>query len=374
MDILLVDDDELIVEELKAEITARIAGSRIIAFSSFSDAVPVVERSHFDAVVLDLYEGDPRPESLRGGALWQEIWRHAFVPVIVHTGGDEFLEPAPPADHPFVAVLRKSGGSARDVVTKLEEVRASSQALRVVYQELRQALSTSLRDAVPALMKVGVTAPDALALLPGIGRRRVAARLDLDSVLTGAIPRPSERYVYPRLEGTNLLLGDILRRRADRTNNAEDYFVVLTPSCDLVQGEGRHPVNSVLLAHCRGMEFFSRKESLPQNEANLRARLPGALRSPKTMGVIFLPELPGVFPNMVADVRDLQLIPLAQITESYEPIASVDSPFREDISWTFIQSCGRPAMPDHDFTSCVDGIVRSLLGQGRVAEVRPEIR
>ena len=198
-------------------------------------------------------------------------------------------------------------------------------------------------------------------MLPGVGRRRVAARLDLDNLVTGAMPQPFERYIYPPLVD-NLLTGDILRRKQGTTGAADDFFMVLTPSCDLVETPQQVPVREVLLARCKGMNFFASKESLPTTrEDRLRERLPVSLRSPRTVGLVYLPELRGVFPNTVLDARDILLVELARVREEYDKTASVDSPFREHIVWAFVLAHGRPNLPDQDLSVSIDSIVRDIM-------------
>ena len=63
-----------------------------------------------------------------------------------------------------------------------------------------------------------------------------------------------------------------------------------------------------------------------------------------------LPSLGEIIPNLLADLKNYHLIPANQM-ENYERIASIDSPFREQLSWVFISVAGRPGMPDRDFST-----------------------
>lgn len=360
MYILVIEDDEALAREIEVQIRGAIPGSTVDIISSFDRALPVLRRSHYDAVILDLYEGLPGPASLRGDTIWEEIWRHAFVPIIVHTGGEEHLDPPAPVGHPFVRILQKGPESVAEIVQVLQEFVEASGIIRDLYQEFREAISTSLRDAVPALLGLGIPREEALRVLAGVGRRRIAARLDVDTLVTGVTPKPFERYIYPPL-ARDLLTGDIVRRKEQRNGTADDFFVVLTPSCDLVEGPGHAAAREVLLARCKDMNFFARKEALPRTNAEkLRDRLPVSLRSPRTLGLTYLPELRGVFPNMIVDARDILLLSMERFHHEYERIASVDSPFREHIVWTFIQAQGRPNLPDHDLTDVIESIVRDI--------------
>ena len=67
---------------------------------------------------------------------------------------------------------------------------------------------------------------------------------------------------------------------------------------------------------------------------------------------------------MTAELKRLQLIDLKLIGENdeceYCRVASVDSPFREMITWAYLQVTGRPGLPDRDFDDWADHIYRTV--------------
>ena len=70
---------------------------------------------------------------------------------------------------------------------------------------------------------------------------------------------------------------------------------------------------------------------------------------------------------MAADLRDLQFIPVEDIGLSEKPylrIASIDSPFRELLSWAYLQTACRPGLPDRDWDSWGDEIISSCQDDG----------
>jgi CTP synthase len=66
------------------------------------------------------------------------------------------------------------------------------------------------------------------------------------------------------------------------------------------------------------------------------------------------PALRDKVPTMMADMKDLELIPIADIdaaepgTSKYFRVAGLDSPFREEISWAYMQNACRPGMPERE--------------------------
>jgi len=62
---------------------------------------------------------------------------------------------------------------------------------------------------------------------------------------------------------------------------------------------------------------------------------------------------------MAADLRQLELISFDKISEEAEfvRVASMDSPFRELISWAYMQTGCRPGLPDRNLDDWCDEIV-----------------
>lgn len=63
--------------------------------------------------------------------------------------------------------------------------------------------------------------------------------------------------------------------------------------------------------------------------------------------------------EMAANLRKLELIAVDEIVD-YERIASLDSPFREMVSWAYMQIAGRPGLPERDFDAWYKEICDAL--------------
>ena len=63
---------------------------------------------------------------------------------------------------------------------------------------------------------------------------------------------------------------------------------------------------------------------------------------------------------MAANFRNLDLVPFEDISEQgkFRRIASIDSPFRELVSWAYMQSACRPGMPDRNVDEWCDEICK----------------
>ena len=74
---------------------------------------------------------------------------------------------------------------------------------------------------------------------------------------------------------------------------------------------------------------------------------------------------------MTADFLRLELIDLDRIgtgDKEYLRIASVDNPFRELVAWAYVLNAARPGMPERDFESWAEEIIKAV----PVPEKKPE--
>lgn len=131
---------------------------------------------------------------------------------------------------------------------------------------------------------------------------------------------------------------------------------MLTPSCDLVTTKDRKPkVENVLVAKC-----ITVKQALEQanfgklSQKDLAEKIRSEILSQGYLrSILPLPQLAHIIPEMFADLRSLELLPLDKSTGTiigYKRVASLDSPFRELVSWAYLQISARPGLPDRDIS------------------------
>ena len=141
--------------------------------------------------------------------------------------------------------------------------------------------------------------------------------------------------------------------------------MVLTPSCDLVtSGERNAKVSQVLVARCGSIKDLLGRTRFKEIKMNSKGKeqirtsvlAPGFFET-----IIPFPRFSGHIPTMGTDMRDLELIPLTDIgaRKPFLRIASIDSPFRELISWAYLQVAGRPGLPDRNLCSWVKEITEA---------------
>jgi hypothetical protein len=168
-------------------------------------------------------------------------------------------------------------------------------------------------------------------------------------------------YIRPPI-GPHRFAGDILREKKD---GAEYYWLILTPSCDFAQGK----VKQAVLAKCERLEEQEEYKAWI-SDTTKTGKLEALIvdnRTGKHETVKLQPErfkfLPGTFflPDLLADFQQLRSVPVELLT-TFEPIATLDSPFAEAILARFARYLGRLGTPDIDEKVVLDRL-KNALGQ-----------
>jgi CheY-like chemotaxis protein len=352
--ILIVEDTENAAQRLQRTLERSLESVEIEVEPDFDKALSkVTPPRSFEAVVLDLYLGDPLDESNKvGEKVWERIWEKKLVPVIVHTGGNCELDPPLPENNPFVTCITKKMGSDDEVANYLLALKPHILALRQVEEEFNKTIHSVLADTSPLIWR-STEADERLRseLLVRSARRRLAAMMDLNTVSSNELLLSWEQYVYPPL-GDSLLTGDILQDRNTDARDPATYRVMLTPSCDTQMNQGKCKVDAVLVAKCANIDNYTRVANVAPQK--IVEKLPRLLTEPQQGGYVPLPEYKSVLPCMAANLRSLELIPINEIditgssSGRFLRVVSVDSPFREHIAWAYLQVAGRPGVPNRD--------------------------
>ena len=332
----------------------------------FTDAESRIVTVRPDIIILDLLDGGITPEPESAGLGTRDfIWNQHFCPLVIYSARpdihDEKYEP-----HPFVKSVQKGKDSPRKIMDALGELRPQVEALTEAEEHVRQSFSCAMRDVAPYAFEAFTDAAQRAETIKRSGRRRLAALMDgLSRDVT--MLASWEQYLCPPVS-CDIKLGDVLRKADGKCDDPSSFRVALTPSCDLVASNGRVPkVDRVLVAKCCsmriGLDLTSLKGIKPK-KLNENDRLVKTVLSHGYFeAVIPFPCLKGRIPTMMADLRDLEIIPIGDIGVDNKPflrVASIDSPFREMVAWAYLHTACRPGLPDRDFISWRDEIIGTL--------------
>ncbi|SUS03573.1 conserved hypothetical protein [uncultured Defluviicoccus sp.] len=353
--VLIVEDDQTMFELLKASLAAADA-TLDVRHTSFGDAPASVRQALPDVIILDLFLDNVGEGEAAAKPTWDLVLREHFCPVVIHSAHEE--EAYSGYQHPYVRYERKNAASVAKVIAHIAGFRPQMTEFRSLRLDLTKRAGEALKETSKLLAKNGNLTADQEKVVLRSARRRVAASFDE----TDDHEYGWERYIVPPVSKT-LMMGDILFERGKLDMAPESFRLVLTPSCDLVPGRPR-TVSHALVATCAPFGKFQTAAKINPGtpEAKLREKLPVELTRDQVAGFAPLPGLPGIFPTMCVDVRGLALIPTSDISldgtdKPFLRRASMDSPFREQLMWAYLQIAGRPATPALNPAKLLDEIV-----------------
>lgn len=344
-DILMIDDqqDSFLLSTIR-KIEERGYKCELKDFSSMEETI---KNSTHNIVILDYFEGEKEP-----GLSWLDyIWDDNFRPVIIHSARAEevqsLLIEKGFKNHPLINVTKKGSRSFQNLIdlldyseTILKQIESYDETF---YDKLKKIKQDTIKYSIRSLTK------DILSSTPSkfdsIINRRLGNYLVKQN---NGVLEAFEMYIYPPVSNS-LLVGDILHN-----TKTDEYSVVLTPSCDLVESQGE--VKKVHIAHIESIKTMLSDYSENTKLKSFCSGFPKKiLNSGYNNGIVALPKLISAYDtNMCINLRNCEYINYKNITISkdninrtkyYVRIASIDSPFSEMIIWAYMTIACRPGLP-----------------------------
>lgn len=356
--VLIIDDEKDLADEIKAAIEQGVDGASCTVELDFGQSAQTIKDMRPDAIVLDLMKGQHSTD-LPGQSTWKDVWDSTFCPIVIYTGWEGDIQPPVPDSHPFVKRIAKGGGTLAQVVSTLNGFAPAVASVNKLRAEVDAVIHKVLRDTAG---EAKLPMEDARYLLHA-GRRRIAAVMDDCTVTENRKMECWEHYLVPAI-GTDCLTGDILHKRGT-DKSPENFRLMLSPSCDLARG-GKNIVGA-LVAKCFSpaamLEKFKKAVS-PENDKDLKRQLTSLVLSQGAWNGWFpLPAFAATVPEMAANLKDVEVVPMESLHIRdkivFDRIASIDSPFREQVAWAYLTTAARPGMPDRDLKSWAEEIAKA---------------
>ena len=374
--VLIIDDDNDMVDDLIQSIGEAYPEFKCCGCENFGKASLRLSIFRPHIVILDLFQGNPSDGDNRGEEILDHIWTTLFRPIIVYSAQPDSISTV----HPLVKIILKGKDGVQAVISKIQNLRPVIAAITEAESHIKIKFAEALRDVAPPVYEsLGGEHGHLTETIVRTSRRRLAASMDQQA--ERAKLAAWEIYLCPPIGDSSLQLGDILfeamstadagsSRKANSRLEPANYLIVLTPSCDLAKSGNRSPkVSKLLAARCCLVTRFKDKEFPNISKMKFKERVDGDLLTPGHKNeFIPLPKFSNEIPMMLADLRDLCLLPVDDVGEhgtdrKYIRVASIDSPFKEMIAWVYSNFTGRPGLPDRDFGNWIEEFVTSAFPQ-----------
>jgi DNA-binding NarL/FixJ family response regulator len=364
--VLLVEDNPTTRQEIMDYFSrVKIDGKPLIfhEISEWRDAFMLIRERKADLVILDIYRGEAKSGGEKvGERVLKQIQISGFVAVVLYTNLPEGLEDSV---NEFVKLVPKTAG-LKELHKTVESVFATKipQIHREIVNQMDRSLSSYMWGFVVDqwnILKEIADKPEFLRLL--IQRLAISMmREGIDSAVDAVFGQaqresnpegkihPAEMYIKPPI-GPDPLLGDIRVRVGD---NANEYLVVVWPSCDMVSVGDRSPKTDKVLCVRAGL-FDDAKEAAEYREAkskNNEKRLIKLMMNNRDSNIGQADQfhyLPGIcdFPDLLVDFQDTKPMNLEEL-KGLRCVATIASPFAESLASRFMRYIGRLGTPDLD--------------------------
>ena len=352
MKILIIDDQRESVEGIYDKSIELGWECKII---DFFDVPRELVNFDPDIVVLD-WRGDAE-EIDAGKPILDNIWNVAFRPVIIFTAHADIIDVSEKTSQSNMLVVFRKGDESV-VIEHIKRVAAFANAMSEFRSDLGTALIESF-NSIDLLNKDNEIDDESVKFI--LSRR---ANAFFEEKYSSEASPAYIQYLCPPLN-ESLLAGDIIRTNKDGSDvndcgKPEEYLLVVSPSCDMATDNNRTPkISSVLCARCFSKETFHEislsetKDVKTENIKKVKKLLNGGNRD----NYVPLPGFANQIPYMTANLKKLELINIEEIatkktnntnSSKYYRVASVISPFREQIIWAHLQNSCRPGVPDRN--------------------------
>lgn len=354
---LLVEDKDDIAQQIEEAVGTFVDDpdtATIERTASFKEGLARLSETRFDLLILDLkddHDPDLAEHDVSAGLkIFEALKTLRFAPVVFYTAHAHKVRDLV---GPFVKVVEKTEG--------IERLGAEIRAVMVTgLPHLSQFIESIQRDYMWEFVSKHskeFNRPENKTDIAYLMARRLAATLELNAsgfagqvaaqvegeVATDSDIHPMQMYVYPTID--QLQGGDIVK---GRVGSVEGMWILLTPTCDLVQKKA----DRVLMARCVPLAETS-EYLIWDKEAKDKAikDLIGDNRKPLEKGSRVQADrfkfLPGTFflDDCLVDFQDIATIDHAELLK-LERVACLDSPFAEALLSRFTRYFSRLGTPD----------------------------
>ena len=406
--ILSVEDEEDQRDILKKVFSKPILEKEIEfkSIDDFESAIAEITKNDYHIVILDIYKGKPDDNIDEGEKILKAIQNERFIPVIFYSGNTKNVKNL---RSQMVGVVTKAeeGGIAN---LKKEVERLVKSNLPFIRENIHNYLEKELKEYFWDIIhqKKGIFRADKEDFSLGylmlrkfghsLSKEKIAEILGDDSLKQDKA-HPMQFYIYPTDDNQEFECGEIVK---SKENN--EFFVILTPSCDFIKTSGRkRKPEKILLV--RTIELEKVKEYKEQKDKyincdteykkvkqeyetlkkeikninidenidkikeyfeletiyeklnktyksydNCKNNISSIIETRKSDRYFFLPKTPFIEENRVIDFQNKEMVSYESLSDpkNYERIAKLDSPFAESMVASFIRYYNRIGFPDID--------------------------
>lgn len=366
MKVLIIDDNPAVVKEIRYFCVDNDWECEVVDFSDYSQTI---YKFNPDVVVLD-WKDDADSDNA-GSAILDEIIKDNFRPVIVFSA----IEPTIPeikATKNKSLVYRFTKEDEKVVTDLLEKLNPFIISINDTRKQMSNALIESTK-AIHNFIEVGTT-PSQDIVKYMLNQR--TSQFFNKELFERDNPPAWIQYEYPPVL-EHFVVADILRKVSDEMDvnsigKPEEYAIILTPTCDLARAKETASVMITTGGESRAnfcKDFYlSKDEDISSvtgksKHEDMRRLLTQGTHASK----VAIPELKNKIPYMCFNLKKVEIVLNSEIAvnefdidaakHKYYRIATINSPYREQLVWAYMNTACRPGVPERDYLEWAEGMI-----------------
>ena len=367
LSLLIVEDNEKQIKLYEDAIDEFNTDSDIkieIKISSYlEEGLEQIRNNDFDAAIIDLRLGSGDMEG-KGKEIIRQIKSNLRFPVFVLTGYPGDLDDDLKKENIFYKVYKQT---EKDTIEVLHEISSIYKTGITKIMGRKGIIDNTLQKVFWENFSESVeywkTEIQDENKIEKILSRHILAHLGESLKLTeeGEFEKyhPAEVYIMPPIK-KDVFTGDILKRK-----NSEDFFLILTPACDMElrkRKDGEDWVtyrnaDRIILAKLVEFNKIAEVSDYIKTQSNTKKKeVERYIKNKKKDRYYYLPSFGSRISGFLIDFQDINRISSGEFA-IYDRVASVDELFLKDIIARFTSYYARQGSPDFD----VDAILQKLL-------------
>jgi len=368
LNLLIVEDDSNQVKLYKDTIEGFNSKSNIKIeskeCSNLEDGFEQVKVNNFDAAIIDLRLGSSDMKG-EGKKIIREIKNNLRFPVFVLTGYSGDLDEDLRDENIFYKIYERT----KDTTKVLQEItdiyRTGITKILGRKGIIEDILQKVFWGNIAEDIEYWMQEIEDKNKIEKVLSRRIIAHITESLKLTkeGEFETyyPAEVYIMPPIK-KDFFTGDILKNKT-----SEEYFLILTPACDMElrkrkDGENRvtyRNADKIILAKLVKFAKVAEVSKYIETHSNAKnSEVEKYIRNTKKGRYHYLPSFGSRIPGFLIDFQDInQIDPEKLTTSTYDRVASVDGPFLKDIIARFTSYYARQGSPELD----MDIILKKLI-------------
>jgi hypothetical protein len=322
-----------------------------------------IRTNDFDAAIIDLRLGSDDMEG-KGKEIIREIKGNLRFPVFVLTAHLGDLDEDLRKENVFYKVYEQTKKDTTEVLKEMTDIFKTG-ITKIMGRKgiIEKTLQKVFWENIANSMEYWEKEVEDKGKIEKVLSRNILAHLDESLRLTeeGAFEKchPAEVYITPPVKKDSFT-GDILK---DKTS--EEYFLILTPACDMELRQREDGGNWVTYRNAdkiilvKLIEFNQVQEvkDYIENQRNIKKKeVEKYIKNTKKERYHYLPSFGTQIPGFLIDFQDINQINQDELT-TYNRVASVDDHFLKNIIARFTSYYARQGSPDLD----IDIILKKLI-------------